>query len=165
MPARLARRLIRFGVPDVGTLRPWAPVLGALLTLAWIAFLARIQRSPLRPALVWATGMTFIWTLLLALFLAPLDRRLSYVSVAEELAARVPPGACIQTHAMRSTQRLLLAYHSGRTLVPADLDCGWLLLETRSRGAAPRVPDTWVKQWDGARPGDRTDRFHLYARR
>jgi len=164
MPARLARRLIRFGVPDVGTLRPWAPVLGALLTLAWIAFLARIQRSPLRPALVWATGMTFIWTLLLALFLAPLDRRLSYVSVAEELAARVPPGACIQTHAMRSTQRLLLAYHSGRTLAPADLDCGWLLLETRSRGAAPHVPDTWVKQWEGARPGDRADRFHLYVR-
>lgn len=163
-PARLAQRLVRLGVPDVGTLRPWAPVLGVLLTIAWIGFLARVRRSPLRPALVWTAGMAFIWALLLALFLAPLDRRLSYVSVAEELAARVPPGACIQTHAMRSTQRLLLAYHSGRTLAPADLDCSWLLLETRSRGIEPHVPDTWLKQWDGARPGDRADRFHLYAR-
>lgn len=164
-PARLAARLARLGMTDVGTLRPWALALGVLVTLLWIGFLVRVERSPLRPVLVWTTGLTFIWVLLMALFQGPLDRRLSYAGVAAQLAARVPADACIQTHAMRGTQRQLLAYHSGRYLVPADLGCDWLLVETRQREAEPHVSPNWVKQWEGARPGDRSDRFHLYVRR
>ena len=165
VPARLAARLTKLGMTHVGELRPWPLVLGALVTLAWIAFLARVGRSPLRPMLVWTTGMTFIWVLLMALFQAPLDRRLSYVSVAEVLAARVPPAACIQTRQVRSQLRLLLAYHSGRRLVPADRGCSWLLLETRRNEAVPHLAPEWAKAWEGARPGDRSDRFHLYVRR
>ncbi|MBW8328952.1 MAG: glycosyltransferase family 39 protein [Thiobacillus sp.] len=164
-PARLAARLIKLGMTGVGELRPWALALGLAVTLIWIGFLARVERSPLRPVLVWTASMTFIWVLLMALFQAPLDRRLSYASVAEELIARVPPADCIQTYQVRSQQRLLLAYHSGRQLAPADIGCNWLLIETRRREAAPHVSADWVKQWDGARPGDRTDRFHLYGRR
>lgn len=164
-PARLAARLTRLGMTDVGTLRPWALALGALVTLLWVGFLVRVERSPLRPVLVWTTGLTFIWVLLMALFQGPLDRRLSYAGVAAQLAARVPADACIQTHAMRGTQRQLLAYHSGRYLVPADLGCDWLLVETREREAEPHVSPNWVKRWEGARPGDRSDRFHLYVRR
>ncbi|MEW6413703.1 MAG: hypothetical protein AB1482_00435 [Pseudomonadota bacterium] len=164
-PARLAARLTRLGMTDVGTLRPWALALGALVTLLWVGFLVRVERSPLRPVLVWTTGLTFIWVLLMALFQGPLDRRLSYAGVAAQLAARVPADACIQTHAVRGTQRQLLAYHSGRYLVPADLGCDWLLVETREREAEPHVSPNWVKRWEGARPGDRSDRFHLYVRR
>jgi len=164
-PARLAARLTRLGMTQVGELRPWALVLGALVTLAWIGFLTRVSRSPLRPMLVWTTSMTFIWVLLMALFQAPLDRRLSYASVGEELVARVPSADCIQTQQVRIQQRLLLAYHSGRQLVPADAGCGWLLVETRRNEATPHITPDWVKQWEGARPGDRSDRFHLYVRR
>jgi hypothetical protein len=164
-PARLAARLAKLGMTGVGELRPWALALGLVVTLAWIGFLARVRRSPLRPMLVWTASMTFVWVLLMALFQAPLDRRLSYVSVAGELAARVPRAECIQTQQMRSQQRLLLTYHSGLRLVPADIGCNWLLVETRRREAEPMVSSDWVKQWDGARPGDRSDRFHLYVRR
>ena len=164
IPARLAARLTKLGGTDVGELRPWTLVLGIVVTLAWILFLFRVKRSPLRPILVWTAGMTFIWALLMALFQAPLDRRLSYVSVGEVLAAQVPPTECIQSYQVRSQQRLLLAYHSDRLIVPADTDCNWLLIETRHREAEPPVADYWVKQWEGARPGDRSDRFHLYAR-
>lgn len=165
MPARLAARLTKLGLTGVGEFRPWALTLGAVVTLSWIVFLARVQRSPLRPILVWTASMTFIWVLLMALFQAPLDRRLSYASVGEVLTARVPPADCIQTYRVRSQQRLLLAYHSGRQFAPADPRCSWLLVETRRREDAPRIPAGWVKQWEGARPGDRSDRFHLYARR
>ena len=164
-PARLATRLTKLGMTGVGQLRPWALALGAVVTLAWIGFLTRVGRSPLRPMLVWTAGMTFVWALLMALFQAPLDRRLSYVSVGEALAARVPATECIQTYQVRKQQRVLLAYHSGRQLVPADLDCNWLLVETRQREAKPHIPSGWVKQWEGARPGDRADRFRLYGRR
>lgn len=164
-PERLARRLVRLGMTEVGTLRPWALLLGALVTLAWIGFFARVQRTPLRPMWVWTSGLTFVWALLMALFLGPLDRRLSYVGVAQQLAARVPVGACIQTHAVRATQRALLAYHAGLDFRPDAAGCGWLLVETRQREAPPQLAETWVKQWEGARPGDRSDRFHLYVRR
>jgi hypothetical protein len=164
-PARLAQRITKLGMTGVGELRPGALALGALVTLAWIGFLVNVKRSPLRPVLVWTGGLTFIWVLLLTLFQAPLDHRLSYASVAEALVARVPHGECVQTHQIRHEQRLLLIWHSGLSLVPADLDCRWLLVETRIRGAEPYVPDVWIKQWDGARPGDRSDRFHLYVRR
>jgi len=165
IPARLAARLTRLGMTGVGELRPWALALGIVVTMAWIIFLGRVSRSPLRPILVWTSGMTFIWALLMALFQAPLDRRLSYVSVGEVLAAKVPATECIQSYQVRSQQRLLLAYHSGRLIAPADADCNWLLIETRHREAEPSVPPIWVKRWEGARPGDRSDRFHLYARR
>jgi len=164
-PARLAARLTKLGVSDVGTLRPWTLALGALVTLIWVVVLARLRRSPLRPMLVWTASMTFIWVLLLALFQAPLDRRLSYASVGEVLAEQVPPTDCIQTLRVRSQQRLLLAYHSERQFAPADPSCNWLLTETRGDEKTPRIPPGWIKQWEGARPGDRSDRFHLYARR
>jgi len=164
-PARLAARLTRLGMTSVGVLRPWAFALGVAVTLAWIVFLARIRRSPLRPILVWTAGMTFSWGLLMALFQAPLDQRLSYASVGAVLAARVPPTECIQTYQVRSQQRLLLAYHSGRMLAPADIGCAWLLVETRQRDIEPHISPDWVKVWDGARPGDRSDLFHLYGHR
>ena len=164
-PARLATRLSKLGMTGVGQLRPWALALGLVVTLAWIGFLTRVGRSPLRPILVWTAGMTFVWALLMALFLAPLDRRLSYASVGEVLAVRVPATECIQTYQVRNQQRVLLAYHSGRRLVPGDPGCNWLLVETRQREAKPRISAKWVKQWEGALPGDRADRFHLYGRR
>lgn len=163
-PARTAQRLVKLGMIGVGELRPWALGLGVLITLAWVGFLVWVPRSPLRPILAWTAGMTFIWVLLLALFQGPLDRRLSYAGVAAELTARVPPAACIHARQVRSQQRLLLAYHSGLRLLPADAGCDWLLIETRQRGAEPRMAPGWVKQWEGARPGDRSDRFHLYVR-
>lgn len=164
-PARLAARLSRLGMTRVGVFRPWTLALGFTVTLAWIVFLARVRRSPLRPILVWTAGMTFSWGLLMALFQVPLDQRLSYASVGAVLAARVPATECIQTDQVRSQQRLLLAYHSGRRLTPADTGCNWLLVETRQRNIKPHVSAGWVKVWDGARPGDRADRFHLYGRR
>lgn len=165
VPARLAARLSKLGMTGVGELRPWALTLGAAVTLIWMVFLARVSRSPLRPILVWTASMTFIWVLLMALFQAPLDRRLSYASVGDVLAKQVPAADCIQTYQIRNQQRILLAYHSGRRLAPADVGCNWLLMETRRRETVPHVPADWVKQWEGARPGDRSDQFHLYARR
>jgi 4-amino-4-deoxy-L-arabinose transferase-like glycosyltransferase len=164
MPERLARRLSKLGMTHVGAFRPWALALGGAITVAWVVFLGRVGRSPLRPMLVWTAGMTFVWSLLMALFLSPLDHRLSYASVGEAVAARVPPGACVQTLGVRSEPRSLLGYHSGRLLAPADAGCDWMLVETRRR-SKPHVAADWVKRWEGPGPGDRLDRFHLYVRR
>jgi 4-amino-4-deoxy-L-arabinose transferase-like glycosyltransferase len=164
IPARVAERMSKVGMTHVGELRPWTLALGLAVTLAWVVFLTRVSRSPLRPILVWTAGMTFIWVLLMALFQAPLDRRLSYASVAEELAARVPPTDCIQARQVRNQPRLLLTYHGGLRFASAEAGCNWLLVETRLRGGEPHVSADWLKQWEGGRPGDRSDRLHLYVR-
>lgn len=164
-PARLAARLTRLGMTRVGEFRPWALTLGLVATLSWIVFLSRVSRSPLRPMLVWTASMTFMWVLLMALFQAPLDRRLSYASLGDVLAARVPAADCIQADQVRRQQRVLLAYHSGRQLALENAACNWLLLETRQRDTQPVVPPGWVGQWKGSRPGDRSDQLYLYARR
>jgi 4-amino-4-deoxy-L-arabinose transferase-like glycosyltransferase len=164
IPARLAARLTQLGMTHVGELRPWALALGFLVTLAWIVFLTRVRRSPLRPMLVWTAGVTFVWTLLMALFQVPLDQRLSYAGVGEALAARVPAADCIQTAHVNNQLRLLLAYHSGRRLAPGNARCNWLLVGTRTRHVEPHVSPDWVKQWTGGRPGDHSDLLHLYAR-
>lgn len=165
VPARLAHRLSRLGMTGVGEFRPWALVLGAFVTLAWVVFVVRVQRTPLRPILVWTASMTFIWVLLMALFQAPLDRRLSYESVGDVLVRHVPANECIQTYRVRNQQRILLAYHSERLLAPADIGCDWLLVEIRRREVPPHVTADWTLRWQGVRPGDRSDRFYLYARR
>jgi 4-amino-4-deoxy-L-arabinose transferase-like glycosyltransferase len=164
-PARLAARLTKLGMTHVGEWRPWAMLLGLCVTLAWAVLLSRLRRSPLRPILVWTAGMTFIWTLLMALFQGPLDQRLSYAGVGQVLAARVPAADCIQTEHVRAQLRGLLAYHSGRRIESGATRCNWLLVGTRTRGVEPQVAPGWIRQWEGARPGDRSDQLHLYARR
>ncbi len=164
VPARLAARLGKLGMADVGTLRLGALVLGLLVTLAWVLFLKRVQRSSLRPILVWTAGMSFVWALMMALFQGPLDRRLGYAELAGELAHRVPAEACVETYAVRPQTGALLEYHSGRDLRPVDVGCDWLLVQARRKTGFPAVAPEWIKQADIVRKGDRDDRFALYAR-
>ncbi|MEW6118955.1 MAG: hypothetical protein AB1593_02570 [Pseudomonadota bacterium] len=165
VPARLAGRLARLGMADVGELRPWSLVFGVFVTFAWIVFLARVQRSPLRPMLVWTAGMTFIWVLLMALFLGPLDRRLGFETLAAELRQQVPADACVEAYALRAQASHLLAYHSGLDFRRVDAGCDWLLVQVRKRGTLPPVSSDWIRRAEIARPNNRDDRFVLYARR
>ena len=164
-PARLAARLGRLGMADVGSLRPLALVLGGAITVLWILFLIRVQRSPLRPVLVWTAGVTFIWALLFALFQGPLDRRVGYAGLAADLARQVPAGACVETYGVRAVAGGLMAYHSGRDFRPVDSGCPWLLVQIRQKGSLPPVTSDWVPRAEIARPNHRDDHFMLYARR
>ncbi len=164
-PARLAARLGRLGMADVGTLRPLALALGMLVTAGWVVFLIRVQRSPLRPMLVWTAGVTFIWVLLFALFLGPLDQRVSYAGLGAELARQVPAGACVETYGVRTVAGGLMAYHSGRDFRPVDSGCPWLLVQVRQKGSLPPVTADWTPRAEIARPQHRDDHFMLYARR
>lgn len=166
VPARLARRLSKRGVEDIGAVRQFPLLLGAAATILWLAFLARVQRTPLRPLLVWSAGMTFVWVLLLSLFLDIFDPRLSYVRVGDALAKHVPRHACINASEVSPQQRALLAYHSGRKLRAVALKkCDWMLVQSKRRAAVPPVAPRWVLQKTLQRAGDRDDRFLLYARR
>lgn len=165
-PAKLSKRLIKLGMQGEG-LREWALFFGLFVTLVWVLGLGWIRRQPRvpqRPILVWSAGLTFIWCLLMALFMQPLDKRLGYANIAAELRGQVGEKACLSTRNLSATHRMLLAYHGDLDLrAGVQPDCAWLLAFTKGR--KENVPDgDWHRQWQGARPGEKGERFWLYRR-
>jgi hypothetical protein len=125
-----------------------------------------MQRSALRPMLAWSAGLTFVWVLLHILLLEPLDRHRSYAGVGRALQAEIPEHACVDTRGVGAQQRILLAYHSDRTLRGDETrECRWLLVQGDRRTAIGVPAGGWVKRWEGARPADRDDRFFLYGKK
>lgn len=165
-PARMARRLTKLGMESQG-LRPLALAMGLLITFAWVGWLAwlrRQPRTPQRPILVWSVGVTFVWCLLLALFMRPLDGRLGYAHLGSSIRGEAVEAKCIATKGLGASTRQLLAYHSGLELKPGvNAGCNWLLVLKRDRKPAAREPG-WIKRWSGGRPGERDERFILYQR-
>ena len=166
LPARLARRLIKLGVEDVGHLRILPTVLGVIATIVWVVFVARLKRTPLRPLLVWSAGITFVWALLITLFLGVFNPRLSYVQVSQTLTSLVPPNACINARGVYAQPRALLAYQSARELRTApSAKCDWLLVQSKRDKPEKSLATHWVFKKQMRRQGDREDYFLLYARR
>lgn len=167
IPARLARRLVKLGVEDVGAFRIVPLVMGALVTVVWLIFTARLTRTPIRPLLVWSAGMTFVWVLLLTLFLEVFDARLSYARVGEILKRQVSSAStCVNTRGMGDQPRRLIAYHSGLDLRALPVtECNWLLVLRKRGEPAPELASHWGVSQKFARPGDRHYFFLLYARR
>lgn len=164
-PAQMARRLAKLGMQTQG-LRPWALAAGLLVSFTWIGWLTwlkRQPRSPQRPIMVWTVGVTFVWCLLLALFMRPLDARLGYGRVAQEIGQRIAGADCVASQDLNTMQRRLLAYHGGFDLrAGATGDCDWLLVAKARKGELSG--DDWAKQWEGGRPGERGERFVLLRR-
>lgn len=166
-PTQLARRVAKLGLESEGV-RPLALLMGVAICSAWagwLVWLKRQPRSPQRPLLVWGAGIAFVWCLLMALFMQPLDERLSLVRVAESIKSEAGEAVCLNTENLNQTQRLLFSYHTGLNLKPANgATCSWLLTYRKSREEATPGPG-WVKRWEGARPGEKNERYWLYEKR
>jgi 4-amino-4-deoxy-L-arabinose transferase-like glycosyltransferase len=165
-PAQLAKRLVKLGMESEG-LRVFAALLGTVVTAAWVIGLGWIRRQPRvpqRPILIWSAGLTFIWCLLMALFMGPLDKRLGYAAIAGELQQQAAQNDCVATRNVSATHRTLLAYHSGLDIRSGmQQDCEWLLAYGKSRKENP-PEGNWIRRWEGARPGEKGERFWLYRR-
>ncbi len=165
-PAQLSRRIEKLGLESEG-LRPVALGLGMLITLTWIACLAWLKcrpRFPQRPMLVWTVGVTFAWSLLMALFMLPLDARLGYAQVSREIKGEAAGADCIATQNIDALQIQLLSYHSGLELRTDDgSSCSWLLLGQKNRKNA-FIEAGWAQRWEGGLPGEKDARFRLYWR-
>ena len=100
----------------------------------------------------------------MVLFMQPLDKRLGYAGIASALQDRAGQAACLATRNVSVTHRMLLVYHGGLDIrAGAQNDCAWLLVYTKGRKETP--PDrSWLRHWDGARPGEKGERFWLYKR-
>ena len=174
-PAQLARnalKLVPGFQPEFGLV---AFIVAAAATLGWFFLVHwRISR---RPSVLWRAvvlssgGLILLWVLLMTLFLPDLNYGKSYASVAQQMAARLPPGAdCIDTN-VGPAQRASFAYFGRLPFAHADqrARCGYLLLQDsvqlrdEREVSAFRLRD-YQLLWEGRRPSDRDERFRLYRR-
>jgi 4-amino-4-deoxy-L-arabinose transferase-like glycosyltransferase len=169
VPARLHEHLHRIRPGYTPGFR-WLPfVLGVAYSVFWLAVLASFRKSAVRPVVVWGAGVTTMWALIAILFVGWADNVKSYRSMIASLQLVLPKQYdCLASRSLGEAQRALLHYYAGivthREEVPERRrPCELLLVQGRSHDEiAP--PRPWQKIWEGARPGDKDERYRLYQR-
>ncbi|MBL8525973.1 MAG: glycosyltransferase family 39 protein [Betaproteobacteria bacterium] len=145
-------------------------LIALILTLIWAYAVVRAHRNNRRAIVNWAAGITMIWVLPNLLALPAFDHVRSYRGVSAQLASQIPAQRnCVASIGLGDAQRALLDYFAGLRFIPAGTTgshCEWLLTQgTRDRVPyVPEVNETWAKVWEGARPGDNSERLRLYKR-
>ncbi len=143
--------------------------LAALLSLIWLAVVARSLRSTRRAIVNWTAGITMVWMLVMTLGVPLVDQARSYRAVASRIKEALPAGSpCVARRNVGDAQRALLDYFVGLRTVreefPLARRCGALLVQaTPSR--LPLAEAEWQEIWRGSRPGDRHELFILFQRR
>jgi 4-amino-4-deoxy-L-arabinose transferase-like glycosyltransferase len=169
VPARLHEHLHRIRPGYTPGFR-WLPfALGLAYSLVWLAVLASFRRTAVRPVVVWAMGVTTMWALMATLFIGWGDNVKSYRSVFVPLQRALPERYdCLSSRGLGESQRGLLHYFAGivsyREEVPARRrSCEFLLVQTQPKEEVA-LGGTWQLVWEGARPGDKDERYRLYRR-
>jgi 4-amino-4-deoxy-L-arabinose transferase-like glycosyltransferase len=147
----------------------WLPFIVALaLTLVWLFAVARAHRNNRRAIVNWASGLTMFWVLLNIFGLPAADHVRSYRNVVAAIDSQIAPDAnCISQSGVADAQRASLYYFASMKLQPAGSEagatCDWLITQgTRDR--APALDGQWKLVWEGARPGDNSERLRLFRR-
>ena len=169
VPAQLSTHLHEMQPGYTAGFKGAAFSLALAYTIAWIVMVASLKRSKQRPIIVWAAGMTMVWGLLLTLFVGWVDTGKSYRSMIASLSQALPRGYdCLASQNLGEPQRALLEYHGGiltrrveHTTTPA---CELLLIQGFAADQRVSPGEEWRQIWDGARPGDNSERFRLFQR-
>ncbi len=169
-PEKLASRALILRPGFVHQIEFWAVLAAAAGTLGWFWLITTSPRSPYRSLLHWSMGITTLWFLAAQLWLPWFNYGKSYRPVFEAVAKTLSkPAGCLSESGMGDTQRASLAFFTGiepQPLHPGGT-CRWLLVQDApdKLAVAPGDGDkAWSAVWQGARPGDRRERFVLYRR-
>jgi 4-amino-4-deoxy-L-arabinose transferase-like glycosyltransferase len=167
-PAKLARYLLEIqpGYTPRFQLLPFLVALG--FSLLWLTVITRVQRSNRRAILNWAAGIALFWGVFMTLWLPWLDAGKSYRSMITDLARHLPDKSeCVASHGLGEPHRAMLHYHANlltRRINPgAESSCRYLLVQG-SAGDKETLGKPWKLVWDGARPGDTSERYRFYKR-
>ena len=169
LPPKLHEHLLDMQ-PGYDTGFKWLPfVLGALYTIGWIVLIARLHKSRERPVIAWSATMTMTWGLVAILFVGWIDAGKSYRAMIAELQKALPPQyTCMASLNLGEPQRAMLHYFANIITWRIDTpgrkrnDCEFMLVQ--GDASEEHVPlGSWKKIWEGARPGDRVERYRLYA--
>lgn len=142
----------------------------AALTAGLLVLAKECSRFAGRGLGTWFTGTAITWSLLSTLWLPWIDAAKSYRSVFDAVKTALPVRyECIAERGMGESELSMLSYFLGITAARLEFGEGArcdVLLINGAANAPPRYVDTgvWQAVWQGARPGDRDERFWLYTR-
>ncbi len=167
-PAHLARHLHSLQPGYIGNFHPVPFLLAVFYCLLWIVLLLRMKKSPHRPLLAWAAGMTLAWGLAAFLFVSPMDQRLGYAGVASSLQPALPVRGCVASRHVEDGARAMFDYYLGlqtlREVGGHPRTCRWLLTEEPDNSTTAATLPGWQMVWQGSRMGNHVERFALYHR-
>jgi 4-amino-4-deoxy-L-arabinose transferase-like glycosyltransferase len=138
-------------------------VLALFVTLLWMALAFRTEHNGRRSVLNWAGGVVMVWTLLMTLWLPFLDSVKGYREMFMSMKSALPAKyGCIEGRHLGGAQRAMLDYYLGID-TQRDKTCKLVLVQTVSSNR--HKPEGLEKLWEGARAGDRHERYRLYVRK
>lgn len=168
-PRRLADRMLDMQPAYIPLVPPLIVVVALLFTFAWLVLVFNVKRTPERPVILWAAGVTTVWTLVALLLVNWIDTGKTYRAMVAELSAALPEvRGCVASQGLGEPQRAMLDYFAQITTLRFETagerpDCDWLIIQ--DNWSQPQVVGLpWELAWEGRRPGDREERYRLYRR-
>ena len=137
------------------------------MTLIFLFAAFRSKHSNRSAATNWAIGMTFVWTLLMTLWLPMIDSARSYGDVFASLKKSLPTQyTCINSKNVGSAQRDLLYYYANIRTYPIQsgqhVDCDLFLIQDERTPQKVSLGNDWLQVWQGKRISERKESFRLF---
>jgi 4-amino-4-deoxy-L-arabinose transferase-like glycosyltransferase len=137
------------------------------LTAIWLLAVLRTRRTNRRAIVNWTAGITLLWMLINLLWLPAMNHVRSYRDTASALQKKLDGTRCVAQMGLGDAQRAAFDYHAGlrfeRIQDDSKTSCPALLVQGVTDKVA-RLSGNWSLVWEGARPGDKAERFRLYRR-
>lgn len=166
-PAKLKERLIFLSGLQELDFSIFAFTAASAITLIWLFAAFRSQHSNRSAATNWAIGMTFVWTLLMTLWLPMIDSARSYGDVFTSFKAALPQKySCINSENVGSAQRDLLHYYANVKTYPTQSgqsqNCDLFLIQDNRKSKKVTLGNDWHLIWSGKRISERKEKFRLF---
>ncbi|MBY0578268.1 MAG: hypothetical protein K2P57_04390 [Burkholderiales bacterium] len=160
-PAAIAAKIHHYHPDFVPHFSFFSFALALAATCLWIVLVFRTEHNGKRSVINWASGIVMIWTILMTLWLPFLDSVKGYKEMFDSMRAALPKQYdCIAGRHLGQPQRAMLDYYLG--IDTRKESCELMLIQTLSSNR--QHPEGWQKIWEGARAGDRFERYRLYRR-
>ena len=169
VPTRLAEHIFRLQPEYQPEPRIWSMLAGIAVTLIWFVLVFNIKRSPERPFILWAAGITTGWALAVFLLFHWVDARKTYRPMVAELVAHLPDKYhCIISQDVGDAQRAMLYYFGNIVTTQVYTrsgkhDCDLLITQDLWEDENT-ILEPWQLIWEGSRAGDRHERYRLFKR-
>jgi 4-amino-4-deoxy-L-arabinose transferase-like glycosyltransferase len=170
VPARLGKHMMEMQPEYQAHTHPLAILVTFIFTAAWFVLLFNVRRSPERPVIIWAAGMTIVWTLVALLLVNYIDTGKTYRSMVMRLSQALPAGhGCIYSQSLGEPQRAMLHYFANIITVRLEKSgprpaCDLLITQDHWKDPG-QAGGPWEMIWEGRRPGDKVERYRLYRQR
>jgi 4-amino-4-deoxy-L-arabinose transferase-like glycosyltransferase len=166
-PAKLKERLVLLsGLPQLD-FNVFAFSAASAITIIWIFAALRSQHSNRAAATNWAIGITFVWTLLMSLWLPMIDSARSYRDVFTSLKSKLPPEyTCVAGEGIGDSQRELLHYYVNIkpyfSFTEDGKNCDLYLIQDDKYPKSVSLGNDWQQIWSGKRASDGKESFRLF---